>query len=264
MSKAARKPGMPAPRAADTLGFDELARGYNFQNVSCWHRVFAHQVATTLGAAQGPTRVLDIGCGRGIGRHIEFQRQIAAHAGEMWGIEPDEDVEPETGIFHHFQHALMEGAELPADTFDVAYACMVMEHVADPDAFLAAVARVLKPGGYFYFVTPNARHFVIRAGRLCQRLGIDELVLRLVKSRQQIEAYHYPVTYRFNDERAIARVAATAGLAEPECIYLEAQGVRGYLRGPLRPIYHLSVLKRRLIRDPRALATIVGRVRKPG
>src|SRR5262245_32962760 len=51
---------------------------------------------------------------------------------------------------------------LPFDpaSFDVVLSDYVMEHVRFPRLFLEEVFRVLKPGGSFFFRTPNRNHYV--------------------------------------------------------------------------------------------------------
>jgi SAM-dependent methyltransferase len=49
----------------------------------------------------------------------------------------------------------MTATALPAASFDVAVAVEVLEHVADHDAFVRNVSRILRPGGVFVMTTPN-------------------------------------------------------------------------------------------------------------
>jgi 2-polyprenyl-3-methyl-5-hydroxy-6-metoxy-1,4-benzoquinol methylase len=49
----------------------------------------------------------------------------------------------------------MTRCSLPTDAFDAVVSVEVIEHVPDDGAFMAQVARVLKPGGWCYFTTPN-------------------------------------------------------------------------------------------------------------
>jgi SAM-dependent methyltransferase len=49
----------------------------------------------------------------------------------------------------------MTDTRLPAHSFDAVVAVEVLEHVERDDAFVANVARVLKPGGVFLMTTPN-------------------------------------------------------------------------------------------------------------
>ncbi len=249
-------------RPHDDLPFEELAHRYNFRLTSDRRRVFARLVIKECRARPAPVRVLDVGCGRGIGRQPQYQAAIRGSADDYWGIDPDESVGPPEGLFDHHQHALMETADLPENHFDVVYSYMVMEHVAEPDRFMAAVARCLKPGGVYLMITPNKRHYFTRTAAALHALRLDELVLRMIH-RGTVDEYHYPVQYRFNDEPRIAACAERLGLMPPEFAYTESEGPIGYFPAPFRPIYHLLALKRRVIRNPRSLISLLCRITKP-
>ena len=79
-------------------------------------------------------------------------------------------------IFKHFQHATIEDAELPQRFIDLVYSGMVVEHVANPDAFMRSIARCLKPGGVHLFMTVNGSHYFGRMSRSLQRLGLEDVV----------------------------------------------------------------------------------------
>lgn len=254
--------GSPGEGIDYCQSFEELAGRYNFLNLSSFARVLASLILGEIKKIPGPARVLDVGCGRGIGRQLQPQQEIQEAAGEFWGIEPDTSVQPADGLFDSFQHALMETAELPENSFDLAYSSMVMEHVADPDAFLGALHRCLKPGGIYIFLTPNAMSFVPRVTKLCHDFHIDEFILRLVHGSQKVEEYHYPVQFKFNTPRLIDDYAERKGFQTPEYAYIEGGGPRGYFPGPLRLVYHLLVAKRKLIKNPRRLATMICRLTK--
>lgn len=49
-----------------------------------------------------------------------------------------------------------EQLPLPDNTFDLAIATQVLQYVANPDALLNEVHRVLKPGGYLFLSAPSA------------------------------------------------------------------------------------------------------------
>jgi SAM-dependent methyltransferase len=253
-----------APRAPhDGLSFEELSRSYSFLQISAYARVLTNLLRDEMGRRTGaPVRVLDVGCGRGLGRAVDYQWAIRDRADEFWGIEPDASVEPPEGLFDHFQHALMETAELPTAAFDVVYSSMVMEHVRDPDQFMEAVHRSLKPGGVYLFATPNAKSLVPWLTRTLHQLRLDERALRLVKRQQAVAEYHYPVQFRFNTPAAIDAYAQRIGFAAPEYVFIEGSGSRAYFPGPLRPVYQLLVLKRKIIKNPRRLATLICRMTK--
>lgn len=258
MSKSEEEASTDA--AHDRLSFEQLAAAYNLLNISTYGRVLTNLILAECRQRPEPPRVLDVGCGRGIGRQVSLQQEIKASAGEFWGLEPDRDVTPQEGLFDHFEHALMETANLPADYFDVAYSSMVMEHVEKPEEFLAAVYGRLKPGGVYLFLTPNAKSLVPRLTKVCRDLRIDEWSLRLVRGEQQIEEYHYPVQFRCNTPQQIERLAAEVGFAAPEFAFIEGRGSRNYFPGPLRPLYQMLLLKRKLWKNPGSLVTMICRL----
>lgn len=107
--------------------------------------------------------VLDLGCGRtgGIERFWK-QTRLAV------GIDPDaESLSDRTNglpVVRGF------GDHLPfADaSFDMVVSVWVFEHLEAPGDVFAEAARVLKPGGHFVFLTPNALNPLILANRLGQ------------------------------------------------------------------------------------------------
>lgn len=109
------------------------------------------------------TAVLDLGCGRtgGIERFWKDARLAV-------GIDPDADSlrERRNGlpVLRGFgDHLPFAGA-----TFDMVVSVWVMEHLDAPAQVFAEAARVLKPGGHFIFLTPNALNPLIAANRLGQ------------------------------------------------------------------------------------------------
>lgn len=252
----------PPLAPTDSSSFESLAECYNFGAATRPRtRLLVDLVLAELGKRGAPRTVLDIGCGRGIGRRPRLTWEVRAAANEMWGIDPDPAVRPDPGIMDRFQVATMEEAALPADYFDVAYSCMVMEHVENPTAFLSAVHRTLVPGGCYVFVTPNARHYFARLARLARRTGLEDAALRLVKG-DVVDEYHYPVQYRCNSPEVIDALAEHIGFAAPEYAFAERRGPAGYLRGPLRPLWWAGRAKRLLVRNPRALLNMFVRLTK--
>jgi SAM-dependent methyltransferase len=255
--------GGSAPEAPhDDLTFDELADRYNFEQTSKEARVLTRLIMKELRRRQRHVRVLDVGCGSGIGRRVEDQWEVRQLADDYWGVEPDESKVPPQGLFDHHVAASLQKAELPPNSFDVIYSCMVMEHVEDPDSFMQMIHRSLKPGGVYLFITPNRRHYFTRIAATLRRLRLDELVLALLKGKA-VDEYHYPVQYRFNDEKRIDGCAERLGFLPPRYVYLESVGPRPYFPRPLRFIFRLLAAKRRIIRKPRNLLVLLGRLEKP-
>ncbi|HET9920557.1 MAG TPA: bifunctional 2-polyprenyl-6-hydroxyphenol methylase/3-demethylubiquinol 3-O-methyltransferase UbiG [Ktedonobacteraceae bacterium] len=100
---------------------------------------------------------LDIGCGGGL-----LAEEFARIGCKVTGIDPSEP-SIEVARAHEQQSDLNitylvgVGEHLPfADaTFDIVYCCDVLEHVSDLSQVIAQTARVLKPGGVFFYDTIN-------------------------------------------------------------------------------------------------------------
>lgn len=245
----------------DNFSFEELASVYNFRRTSDWPGLFVRLVADEIKAVGEPTTVVDIGCGNGIGGSIDRLQSVRAAAGQLWGIEPDSQVSAPPGIFDVFQHAEIETAGLPEGKFDLAYSYMVMEHVVDPESFLRSVRACLKPGGTYMFLTVNGRHYFALATRTAHALRIDEALLRVVRKREHVESYHYPVQYRCNQPRVIDQLAARTGFDPPEYVFVEEEGPIDYMPGPLRVPWRALQWKRSVYRKPELLLTMIVRLR---
>lgn len=98
-------------------------------------------------------RLLDIGCGNG-----QFLARMRDLGWEVMGIEPD----PEAVRIarEHFGLEVIQGTveevKLPEQSFDVITMNHVVEHLLEPVVVLTKLRRLLKPGGKFIIVTPNA------------------------------------------------------------------------------------------------------------
>lgn len=106
-------------------------------------------------------KLLDVGCGYG----FFVKAMLEKTAWQAWGIETSAAAvtiaEKELGL-ETVVHGAVETAELPAP-FDVITMFDVLEHVPDPDRLLAAVKRLLVPGGLLFIHTPNAAIQLIKA-----------------------------------------------------------------------------------------------------
>ena len=100
-------------------------------------------------------RVLEVGCGRGVGVEILLERLGAAHA-VAFDLDPRmvELAQARTARFGGRAHVFVGDAEntaLPDASFDAVVEFGILHHVPDWRRALAEIVRVLKPGGTFYF-----------------------------------------------------------------------------------------------------------------
>ncbi|TVQ74969.1 MAG: class I SAM-dependent methyltransferase [Phycisphaeraceae bacterium] len=253
-----------APTAPhDDLPFEQLIDLYNFRQTSSWMRLFVRLLRKECRALPRPRKVLDIGCGRGIAQSKVFLSAIRAEVDELWGIEPDPNMTGDPKMFDQFQNATMEGAQLPENYFDLAFSFMVVEHIADPERYMRAVARVLRPGGVHFFITVNGLHYFARTASILHMLKLDEIVLRALRGKQ-VDEYHYPIQYKCNKPKDVRHFATVAGFENTQIVFVEEDGPKPYFPLLLRPIWWVFMAKRHLIRTPKSLSTIYVRMEKGG
>ncbi|WP_420645513.1 class I SAM-dependent methyltransferase [Candidatus Leptofilum sp.] len=151
-------------------------------------------------------QVLDIGCGRG-GLVEQLEHPLA----QVVGIDPDWLSLREHRLNLTSAVAFSDDLPFAPATFDLAFASWVLEHLARPFLTLQSIARVLKPGGAFVFITPNGRHPLALLNKTMGKLGAlqGRVVARLYgRSADDTFATHY----RTNSQTALEKLAAQSSL----------------------------------------------------
>lgn len=102
------------------------------------------------GHLAGAGRVLDVGTGEGQVARLA----VARGATTVVGVDPtwaQLDTAWERGSGPAYARAEAAALPFPDGAFDAVVACLVFEHIEEPDQAIAEVARVLAPGGRFLF-----------------------------------------------------------------------------------------------------------------
>ncbi len=143
---------------------DEPPPGYNWR----WNWVAAHNFCTGRRPARQNIRILDAGCGTGVG--TEYLVHLNPHA-EVVGIDVSEGAlavaqercrrsGAERARFHHL--SLYDVAQLPGE-FDLINCVGVLHHLADPVRGIQALASMLAAGGLLHiFVYAEMGRWEIR------------------------------------------------------------------------------------------------------
>jgi SAM-dependent methyltransferase len=193
---------------------------------------------------------LDIGCGRGTQdddpvRIRRDLRILRGHCKRVIGIDVD-PVASENRFIDEYR-PIEPDRPWPVEdaSIDLALADFVLEHIADPDAFFAEAARVIKPGGVFCIRTINVNSYLGVASRLVPS-GLHARTLRRAQPGRQSQDV-FPTVYRVNTRKRLARAMQEHGF---QAAVYTSEDEPAYLTFS-RFAYGLGLWHRRLA--PRAL-----------
>jgi len=134
-------------------GFNSILFFINPVRFGFFSRILKH----TQHADKASRTVLDVGCGGG------FLAEDFARLGyKVTGVDPaQESVEAArahaevSGLSIEYKSGSGENLPFAKASFDIVTCCDVLEHVDDVERVVSEIARVIKPGGLFFYDTPN-------------------------------------------------------------------------------------------------------------
>jgi len=154
--------------------------------------------------APGPIqRLLDLGSADG----LLAQGILAANSSIEWAAALDSD--PRSLSYNPFPAVGGDCRALPfaSDSFDVVAAAALIEHLPDPQPFLAECHRVLRPGGALFITSPAPffewaatrigylkdsghlhRYNLVQLGQLCSQAGFKAVM----SEKFMVSPFHIP------------------------------------------------------------------------
>ncbi len=184
--------------------YRELKPGYQTSG-----QVYEDLVARSI---TSETRVLDAGCGRvGV---LSLYKDKAALA---VGLDAEfASLKDNLGLDHLVAGDLNKMPFVDG-SFDLVLSTWVIEHLRTPDIAFAEIARVLRRGGRFIFLTPNAWNYVVLANRLIPAWLQRRLVPK-VYGRSKADTF--PTAYKANTKRRLDEKLGRVGLRCEEFHYI--------------------------------------------
>lgn len=152
--------------------------------------------------------VVEVGCGRGasvdVGRPGGAWQDLRGPGRRVVGIDPA-DAGSDNPVIDEFRLIGPDG-RWPLDdaSADLAVSDFVLEHVTEPDAFVAELSRVMRPGGLFIARTISRTSPLAAVARLIPDDRHAKALSRLQPGREDRDVF--PTAYRMNTRRDLARL----------------------------------------------------------
>jgi len=113
--------------------------------------------------------------------------------------------------------------------FDLLTANMVVEHIEDPVVTLSEINRVLAPGGFFIFHTPNLNNYQIIVAYFTPEM-IKKKLIKFLENREEEDIF--PTFYNLNKTKTIRRVSEEKGFTVHE-IKMHNSSPKTIMLGPV-------------------------------
>jgi SAM-dependent methyltransferase len=186
---------------------ERLLKRYFGQQVHPY-RLFENEVQSRL---RPEHTLLDAGCGR----EAPVLQKFRGCASKLIGIDIGAFKDEIPGI--ELIQSDLGHMKIDSASVDVVMSRSVMEHVVDPRQVYTEVNRILKPGGYFIFLTPNLWDY---ASLIAKAVPNSMHPCIVAKTEGRAPEDVFPVVYGTNTRRAVYKWAQETGFEVATCRYL--------------------------------------------
>jgi SAM-dependent methyltransferase len=173
--------------------------------------------ALLFGLIGAETEWLDVGCGRAVfPSNPAGAAVLAKRCRLLVGLDPGDNV-LENPLLHERAQCTLQGYRADRQ-FDVVTLRMVAEHIDDPAGALAALARLVKPGGrvVVYTVGKFSPSTIVSA---LTPLGIHHTVKKSLWDTEERDTF--PTVYKMNTRCALRRLFQDAGFRKESFRHLD-------------------------------------------
>jgi SAM-dependent methyltransferase len=165
------------------------------------YRIFEEKISYHLHESH---ILLDAGCGRDAPVLKRFHGKVR----KLIGIDLVEFDANAIGTDIEVLNSDLTQIKLTNASIDIAISRGVLEHIEKPLLAYREIFRILKPGGYFIFLTPNLGHYSSLISKAIPNRFHSCIVLR-TEGRKEEDTF--PTYYRSNTLRTISNLAKRTG-----------------------------------------------------
>ena len=175
-----------------------------------------HYEATVARLVTPGSAWLDVGGGRDVfPSNRPLATELVARCGRLVAVDPDSTVH-ENSFAHERVQAMIE--DYSGGPFDLATLRMVAEHIERPEQAVAALARLVKPGGNVVVYTVNQWSAISLAAWLTP-LWFHHAVKRRLWGTEEKDTF--PVAYKMNTRGKLRSLFRSGGFREESFRYLD-------------------------------------------
>jgi len=180
--------------------------------------------------------LLDAGCGHSTVLANEYKK-----CKEIIGVDLDEAGLNKNELVDKRIVSDITKIPLADKCIDIIVSAWVLEHIAEPEVFIKEIVRLLRPDGYFIFITPNKNSIPGFLNRIIP-LSIKDKLAKLFYGRQEGDTF--PTVYKLNTRSDILKYTEPCDLRKVKLIYNDDISYLGFnfLTKTLAYIWHRIVM----------------------
>jgi SAM-dependent methyltransferase len=164
------------------------------------------------------TRWIDVGGGKSVFPHNDpLSTILARRCALLVGVDPSENIHDNPFVHERVQGFIEQYSS--GNEFDLATLRMVAEHITDPTAAVAALARLIRPTGKVVIYTPNKWSIASLAARVVPNAWHQRVTGFLWNTKDEDV---FPTAYLMNTRKQLARAFTMGGFREVDFVHVDS------------------------------------------